>query len=498
MSFVRNNRFGLPAILLAATLVAGGAWRWTTADETAGAKPQDVSQANALSRAFRDAAHVAIPTVVTIRVTSKPQQMTSQSGENPFKGTPFEDFFNNEDMRRQFQQPRRSGVGSGVIIDKSGIILTNNHVVEGADEVTVELNDGREFKATDVKTDPDTDLAVVRISGAGTLPAAKLGDSDALEIGDWVIAVGSPFELDTTVSAGIISGTGRELASVRRAQFLQTDAAINPGNSGGPLLNLDGEVVGINTAIASNSGGYQGIGFAIPVNTAKWVTKQLIEKGSVDRAYLGVKIGEVNRELAAQFGVERGIGVLVADVIPGTPAADAGFETGDIITAFAGKKVSDPHDLQALVERAPFDSQQEVTVLRNGEPVKLNVTVKRMPKDMVAHEEHASPSAEPKKTYANSKLGVGVSDLGAEEAEQLGYKDMTGALVTSVDEGSVAAEKGIREGMLIRRVGKTAVSNRADFEKAVEGASVEEGVLLLVRDPQGNQFFVVLKPGDES
>jgi serine protease Do len=491
----RRLRLGLPALVLAVAAVAGGAWHFSSvADESFdGARPQDQSHAQSLSRAFRDAAHAAIPTVVTVRVQTKPRQLTRGQIENPFKGTPFEDLFRDE-LHGQLPRflPKRSGVGSGVIIDKSGLVLTNNHVVEDADEVVVELNDGREFKATDVKTDPATDLAVLRISGAGDLPAAKLGDSDKLQIGDWVIAVGSPFELQTTVSAGIISGTGRELSSVPRAKFLQTDAAINPGNSGGPLLNLDGEVVGINTAIASNSGGYQGIGFAIPINTAKWITQQLIDKGSVERAYLGVKIGEVNRELAEQFGVERGQGVLVAEVMPNTPAAEAGFQEGDIITAFAGKVVHDPRELQELVERSPFDSKQQVTVLRDGKKVTLGVVVKPMPKDL-ASTEGGRPSQPGEESFSSTKLGIEVSDLGAEEAKQLGYKDVAGALVTAVEPGSVAAEKGIREGMLIRRVGKTPVTGRRDFEKAVENASLDEGVLLLVRTPQGSQFFVVLK-----
>jgi len=502
MSMVRSSRsrFGLPALVLAVAAAIGGAWHYASVAEERqeGARPQDQSQAASLSRAFRDAAHAAIPTVVTIRVQTKPRQLMRGETDNPFKGTPFEDFFGPE-MQRQLPRfmPKRSGIGSGVIIDKAGIVLTNNHVVEGADEVMVELNDGREFKAEDVKTDPATDLAVLRISGAGDLPAAKMGDSDKLQIGDWVIAVGSPFELETTVSAGIISGTGRELSSVPRAKFIQTDAAINPGNSGGPLLNLDGEVVGINTAIASNSGGYQGIGFAIPIDTAKWVTRQLIAKGSVERAYLGVKIGEVNKELAEKFGVERGQGALVGEVMPHTPAADAGFQEGDVIVAFAGKKIKDPRELQEFVERAPFDSKQEVTVLRDGKKTNLEVVVKPMPKDLASTEGHESKSDHEDKSFSSSKLGIDVSDLGADEAKQLGYKDVEGALVTAVEPGSVAAEKGIREGMLIRRVGKTPVNGRADFEKAVKDASLDEGVLLLVRTPQGNQFFVVIK-GEES
>ena len=213
------------------------------------------------------------------------------------------------------------GSGTGFIVGRNGLLLTNNHVVEGADQVTVELSDGREFKAATIETDPESDLAVVKLADAKDLPTAKLGNSDKLEIGDWVIAIGNPFELETTVSAGIISGKGRELGSIRRAQFLQTDAAINPGNSGGPLINLEGEVVGINTAIASNSGGYQGIGFAIPANLARWVTDQLIAKGKVERAYIGVQMGPLDARMASKLGVKDRAGVLVNDVVPGSPAA---------------------------------------------------------------------------------------------------------------------------------------------------------------------------------
>ncbi len=300
--------------------------------------------------------------MVTISSKSKAQPArrmqvpNGPKGANPFKGTPFEDFFNNNpDLGAEspHRMPRREGTGSGVIVDKSGIVLTNNHVVDGADEVMVKLADGREFKAEDIKTDPQTDLAVLRIKGAGTLPAASLGNSDDLEIGDWVIAIGNPFGLDHTVSAGIISGKGRELASTR-AKFLQTDAAINPGNSGGPLVDLNGEVIGINTAIASNSGSFAGIGFAIPSNTVGWVMNQLIKRGSVERAYLGVAIGEVSGDLAEKLGGHKGEGVLVSEVFPESPAAVAGVHEGDIIVKFGDQKIHGPGELQELVERVPM------------------------------------------------------------------------------------------------------------------------------------------------
>ncbi len=332
--------------------------------------PAIASHANGLSQAFRGAAQAVLPTVVTIETRAKPRAVANPRGRamprgsNPFKGTPFEDFFNDEDLpfggpgNGGGAQPRSQGTGSGVIIDPSGIILTNNHVVEGADEVIVRFSDERELKADEIKTDPQTDLAVIRVKGAGTLPYAQLGDSSQLDIGDWVIAVGAPFGLDSTVSAGIISGKGRELGSGQRARFLQTDAAINPGNSGGPLVNLNGEVIGINTAIASRSGGFQGIGFAIPSDLAKWVVKQLIEGGTVRRAYLGVGIEQVNGNLAEQFGVKQNQGVLVSEVFKDSPAENAGFKVGDVIVSFAGSTVRNPRDLQEVVEKCPFESKQ--------------------------------------------------------------------------------------------------------------------------------------------
>jgi serine protease Do len=397
--------------------------------------PAALRHAEELSDAFNNAAEIAMPSVVTVRSTVKAHPVVksnrgtsprgdSPRGENPFKGTPFEDFFkgrNFEDLAPE--QAPRQGVGSGVIIDSSGIVLTNNHVVEGADEVIIHLADGREFKADDIKTDEHTDLALVRIHGAGNLPAATMGDSDKLRIGDWVIAIGNPFELEQTVSAGIISGLGRELGSVRRARFLQTDAAINPGNSGGPLINLRGEIVGINTAIATDNGRFQGVGFAIPVNTAKWVTSNLREKGTVQRAYLGIGLDELNPELADKFGVHRGQGVLVAQVFPKTPAADAGFQAGDVIMTFDSQKVRDRSELQSIVERSALDTRHKVEVLRDGKTVNLEVMAKALPKDFgMADRRGRSNKSRPNDpaTYESQETGLEVAELSADRAEELG------------------------------------------------------------------------------
>lgn len=469
-----------------------------------GSDKASVSEAKTLSRAFRKAAEMVSPAVVTISSKTKAQPIRRQQapgmpkGANPFKGTPFEDFFNGHDFNfngREFggMQPRREGMGSGVIVDKSGIIVTNNHVVDGADEVTVKLADGREFKAEDIKTDPQTDLAVLRIKGAGTLPAAALGDSDELEIGDWVIAIGNPFGLDHTVSAGIISGKGRELESTSRAKFLQTDAAINPGNSGGPLADLNGEVVGINTAIASSNGSFAGIGFAIPSNTVKWVMQQLIKHGSVERAYLGVAIGEVNRELAEKFGVERGEGVLVSEVFPDSPAAAAGVKEGDVIIRFEDHKVHSPRDLQERVERMPAGSQGSLEVVRDGKVRTLTVTAKPLPKNFgLAQRRHQNDEGDSNtQTAESSKLGLQVSDMTSEQAESLGFKGFNGVLISKVESDSPAAEQGLQEGMLVMKIGKKTVKNVEEFEAAVKGESLKDGVLLLVRTKAGNRFVVL-------
>jgi serine protease Do len=464
-----------------------------------------LTHANALSRAFRHAAEKATPSVVVVRSESKPRpeprgRGPQRGGENPFRGTPLEDFFR-DGLPEGFEfgpGPRggmpRSGVGSGVIVDASGIVLTNNHVVEGADEVTVELSDGREFKAREIKTDPDSDLAVIRLEGSKDLPTARLGDSDQLDTGDWVIAIGNPFELETTVSAGIISGKGRELGGIRRAKFLQTDAAINPGNSGGPLVNLEGEVVGINTAIASNSGGYQGIGFAIPINLAKWVSEQLIANGSVERGYMGVSIGQLSREMAEKLGVADRKGVLVTEVMPGTPAAEAGVQELDVITSFDDQAVDGPRTLQEVVERAAIGKSHSLTVTREGKSLTLSIAVKPLPGDLARRGDGPGPRAAPpsKESYYSQAFGLAVRDKGSVNDDA--YADFDGVLVDRVDPDGVAAEAGLGPGVLIRKVGRTPVATIAEFAAALEKESPDQGVVLQVRTPRGNAV-VLLKKG---
>lgn len=506
-----------------------------------GAAPAVKQHADSLSTAFRQASEAAMPAVVQIHAhtNARQPQLSGDSpdgmqefqtpdgrkfffkqegpeggrgqrrafpgGRNPFQGSPFEQFFGGEmgDMFEGMpgmdgmQMPPQDGAGSGVIIDAAGVILTNRHVVEGADEVVVRLSDDREFKAEKIKVDPQTDLAVLWIDAEGEkLPTAAWGDSDGLSIGDWVLAIGHPFNLEATVSAGIISGKGRALDSVQRSNFLQTDAAINPGNSGGPLINLDAQIVGINTAIATHTGTYSGIGFAIPASTAKWVAGELMEHGRVRRAFLGVGIGEIGADLAARFGVKRREGVVVTEVHSDTPAAEAGVQEGDVILDFNGQRVGTPRELQAVVEQAALEGTHKLNVLRDGEPLALSLQLKELPESLgesrPARFNPEQPADEPS-SFEAQELGLEVSDMPAEVARQMGYEGKQGVLISNVDPDSVAGREGLREGMLVLKVGKQHVANVQEFEEALKQNPLADGILLQVRTPQGNRFLVLNK-----
>lgn len=490
------------AWLVVVTLTAGLLLSWTLVisngrgaqvSEQHVGDTQAIEQAKSLSRAFRSAAKQVLPTVVKVRTTTKPRQPDSPyRSDNPFRGTPFEDFFGDELPGAPWQRiPNvpRPGLGSGVIIDSSGIVLTNNHVVRDADEVKVQLGDGREFEVTEIKTDERTDLALLRIRTDETLPAAQLGDSDELEIGDWVLAIGHPFELEQTVSAGIISGKGRSLGAVRRARFLQTDAAINPGNSGGPLVNLAGQVVGISTAIASRNGGNQGVGFAIPSNLARWVVPQLIKKGRVTRAYLGVSIVDLDPESAEKLGVPLDAGVVVAAVGPESPAKEAGIQEGDVVVSFDGRRIKVTSDLQELVERSQADSSHQLKIIRNGKTSTVNVLVKSMPEDFELAMERSRFGGRmgTSEFYRHQQLGMTVIEMTDAFAAQLGYEGLGGALIMHVDPGRIAAQAGLREGMLITRVGDTDVKSVAEFKETIEKESLERGITLQVRSGRGTK-----------
>ncbi|MCA9137433.1 MAG: Do family serine endopeptidase [Planctomycetales bacterium] len=468
-----------------------------------------IQSANNLSTAFRSVAEHMLPSLVTIenRPVVATQAHTRRlqpsadphGGANPFKGTPFEDMF--RDLQRSnpggqmipkgygMQSPPPSaGMGSGVIIDASGIILTNNHVVAGGGEVTVKTHDGRKFVATQVWTDPDTDIAVVKIDGADDLVPATLGDSEAVEIGDWVIAMGQPFGLESSVTAGIISAKHRGIGITNRENFLQTDAAINPGNSGGPLVNLAGEVIGINTAISSRGGGNDGIGFAVPSNLARWVSDQLRENGTVKRAYLGVGIQPVSQELAAELGVKPFGGVAITDVYDNTPAKEMGLKPGDVIVEFAGESIKSPQALQLAVERSAINSEVPVKVVRDGKTMEMTYRGTEVAKDFVAmsHPESESSPAE------LSEIGIGVEGLTSEIAKSLGVDADHGVVVTSVTDGSAGDRSGLVPGMVIVEVDRKPIHSVDEFEKAMAVAKESDGsTLLLVRSAKGSRFIVL-------
>ncbi len=466
--------------------------------------------AKEMSAAFHDAASKVLPSVVMITnspATEKPNARKSAPDQNsqdiPFglKGTPFGDLFNNPQLRQFFKEfhsgampemPEHGmiGAGSGVIVDPAGVILTNRHVVAGGGNVMVRLQDGREFKAVDIRTDRKTDLAVLRIEGAGTLPAARLGDSGKVEIGDWVLALGQPFGLEGTVTAGIVSAKDRGIGIADREDFIQTDAAINPGNSGGPLVDLDGEVIGINTAISTNSGGYQGVGFAVPSNLAKWVGGQLETAGKVRCAYLGVGIQMVSQPLAEQFKLKVHEGVIVTEVRADTPAAKAGVKPSDVILDFAGKAVSDPRQLQGLVEMSKVGSSEPLTILRDGKQLTLNVYCAEQPADLgtAGMESQGSGAAE---NAHFEKLGIQVADLTAPVAEQLGVKTEHGVVITDVRSGSPADLAGLTSGMVITEANRQPIKTVDDFRKAMGAKPLEKGLLLLLHSAEGSRFVVI-------
>jgi serine protease Do len=397
----------------------------------------------------------------------------------------FERFFGRRFPEGQEQQPgarRQQGAGSGFIISQDGLILTNHHVVGDADRVTVKLTDGREFTAKTIGTDPPSDVAVIKIEAKG-LPVLPLGDSDAMEVGDWVIAAGSPFGLTQTITVGVISAKGRsQLGLADFEDFMQTDAAINPGNSGGPLLNLQGEAIGVNTAIASQSGGFIGIGFAIPSNMVKAIQQQLVTRGKVVRGYMGVSIQPLTSALAQSLRINTTEGVLVADVAPGSPAAKAGLKRGDVIVSFNGQAVHDPGHLRNLVAMSAPGTKATLQILRENQKREVSVELAELPRERTAArggEEAPAPA----------RLGFGVQNLTPELAKQLGIERPEGVVVTQVDPNSEAYQAGVRRGMVIREINQQEVKNVEDFRQAVQKAEQSKQVLLLVQSPQATMYL---------
>lgn len=448
--------------------------------------------AKELSSAFASAAERAMPAVVSIKVekTIDTGRVFQGQGDQqlniPFDNDLLRQFFGGQ--MPQMQTPRKykeQGQGSGFIISKDGYILTNNHVVGDVDKITVELQDGRKFtNAKVIGSDPGTEVALIKIDG-DDFPVLPLGDSEKNKIGDWVIAIGNPFGLSETVTVGIISALGRNKVGIANYEnFIQTDAAINPGNSGGPLINLDGQVIGINTAIYSENGGYMGIGFAIPVDMARNIEKQLKENGKVIRGYLGILCQDITPEMAELLGLKRSDGIIVATVEKGSPADKGGLMNQDVILEMNGKKIESYDTFRNDVADIQPDSKINLKISRDGKEQNLKVTLGERPIDGVAK---AITNDQPK---SKETLGIEVQNVTNDIARQLGYKAGEGVIVTSVNPESPAGEAGIESGDLITSVNKQSVNSVDEFEKAISNIK-ENKVLLLVKHGDYSQFVVI-------
>ena len=450
-------------------------------DCDAAGKSSDALQiAQGLRNAFVEVVRKVQPSVVSIRsertVTVSPGE---GFGEDFFKGTPFEDFFGRQPSPPQ--KRRQSGEGSGVIVDPKGYILTNNHVVAGADKLTVHLSDGRELKGTVQGTDPKTDLAVVQVE-ARDLPAAALGDSDKIEVGEWAIAIGSPFGLEKTVTVGVVSAKGRSgLGTGTYEDFIQTDASINPGNSGGPLVNIDGEVIGINAMIIQPG---QGIGFAIPINLAKTIMVALIKEGKVVRPWVGIGLQDLTEELAQSFNLKEKEGALISQVYEGSPAEKAGLKVGDVVIDIDGVAIKSSQDVVREVLRKQVGQKIQMVVLRDGKRVAIPVVTEQMPSEPT---EEKAGQPERKEWF-----GLRVSSVTPEVAKQLGLAKAEGVVIEGVEPGSAAQDEGLRKGDIILEVNRQKVQDEKDYGKIMEKVKADEGVLLLV-NRRGSTFFITLK-----
>jgi serine protease Do len=454
-----------------------------------------------MGKAFAKISEKASPAVVGIKASQTVTQEYSTMPDWPF-GNPFGDdeffrrFFGHPSPRQPFQQPKsyQLAQGSGFIVSSDGYILTANHLVGDAEKVMVKQGDSPEVEAKVIGTDPDSDVAVIKID-ANKLPFLELADSDALEVGEWVIAIGNPFGLSHTVTAGIVSAKGRSGFQLAEYEdYIQTDAAINPGNSGGPLLNLDGKAVGINTAIISPGGhrywaGNVGIGFAIPINMAKSIYDQLVETGKVVRGFLGVGIQDLTAEKAPFFGLNQDSkGVLVPEVTEGSAAEKAGLKPGDVIIEFNGRPIETAKELQSRVAALKPSSEVELVVLRDGKQKTLTVTLgERTPKEQIA-----SGGPETLK-----KLGIVVQNLTDDLAERYGYEGLAGVIVTQVEPGSIADLAGITPGALIIEVNRKPVENTKSFKEAIEEAAKVKAILLRIKQGRAIVFVVLNLPKEK-
>jgi len=480
------NTNKLPGLYLVAALICCLAIAAAGTNALA-AEDENIALLDRSAKAFAAVVKKAGPAVVHVRVEKSVKQRGGQQDPFGFFNDPFfERFFGPQFKHPGQEQPRefkQQGAGSGFIISNDGYILTNNHVVGDADTITVRLADEREFTANVIGTDPQSDVALIKIDGKD-LPVLPLGDSDKLEVGEWVIAIGSPFELNQTVTVGVVSAKGRSRIGINDYEnFIQTDAAINPGNSGGPLLNIYGKVVGMNTAIFSRSGGYMGIGFAIPVNMAKAIKEQLQKHGKVTRGWLGVVIQDVDDDLAKSFDLKNARGVLISEVSENSPAEKAGLKQGDVIIKLDDTTVSDVADLRNKIALTTPGNEIRALVIRNGKEKTITVTIGEQPSDFG----HSKPGSD----NSLKEMGLSLQDLNEEIANQFGYAEEQGVLIADVEPGSSAAEVGLKAGQLIEEINKKRVHNLEQLKKVLEASKNKKKVLLRVRSGEYSQYIVL-------
>jgi len=512
LAIAGGSYFGSVELTHPNAAVAASPQQEQSAKPTPEPRQEAVAPASELSRAFRTVHNALQDAVVNINVVKKGNAQANVGRLRMQVPPQFRDMIPpdiNPDNGAD-DVPEMQGTGSGVIVSADGYIVTNNHVVSGASEISVTLNDSRELKAELIGTDPKTDLAVIRIK-ASDLTFAKLGDSDALEVGDWVLAFGSPFGFSQTMTQGIISAKGRHvpiiamhdpsLQGMTYENFLQTDAAINPGNSGGPLVNLKGEVIGINAAIASNTGAYNGIGFSIPSNDVRYIMDSLIKNGKVVRGYLGVKIEDLDhpaptdQKLADSIRKSgfKGGGVLVNSVEGSGPAGSAGLQPGDVITKIDGRSFKSPDDLRNYIARAKPQTKLNLDVYRDGKVQQVTVNVGTQPETLQLASQNTRRGAAEDNSADSKDLGISVEDLTGRQAQRMGLTQGKGVIVSRVAPNSLAADMGLQPGDVVTKVDRTDVASAKQFADAMDKAKLSEGVKLTVRGEDGMDRLVYIE-----
>jgi serine protease Do len=503
-------------VIVTCLLVGGLTGTLITGQVLQGQTPPQTTTIPKETGSYRGVVKTVLPAVVSIVHKSTPVAVKGEQ-PNPRWRQRFGDMPIPDEMRRFLEELEQNptdpqpleGFGSGFLVDPKGVILSNYHVVADlsdpnrprlAKQVEVRLADGRKFVSQDIKGDRKTDLAIVRIHSDVLLPYLEMGDSDGMEIGDRVLAVGAPFGLTGSVTQGIVSAKGRnDLGMNKYEDFLQTDAAINPGNSGGPLVNLEGKVIAINSAIKTRTGGFQGVGLAISSNMAKNIMDQLLKDGVVHRGYLGVLIRDLDAELASRLGLKTQTGVYIRQATEGRPAAKAGIEDGDIITSVAGHPVKNGFELQKVVASLPVGKPTNVTVLRNSQSRQFQVTVEEQPEDLSVEIPRRAPARRNNRGGGEDgitldKVGLEVSDLTPKAVEKHGLNEnVKGVLITQVKFNSPAAVAQLREGMVIEQIDGRQVTTAKAAQEALEKASLAKGVLLKLRTPQGTTEYVLLR-----